>query len=441
MPSTDSQGLHGSRVQLPAPHDVKRIARRLEEAGHETWAVGGAVRDALVGGVPGDWDLATAALPADVRSVFRRTVPVGIEHGTVGVLGKDGTLYEVTTFRRDVDTDGRHARVVFTRALEEDLARRDFTINAVAWHPLTGELRDPFGGIADLRRVVLRTVGIASERFREDRLRVLRAIRFAGRFGLQVEESTWNALCLASTELGILSAERVRDELWKTLSQGGCASDSLRLYAESGVLATLFPELQACVDAGIWSGIMQATDAVPAGRPLIRLAALFHRAAAPVSESGMQARSAAAARGALRRLRASNADTDRLVHLISHLGTLPGVEAPDPAVRRWLRRVGPEYIPDLVRLHVALCRAGSPLVGEDVAGEIRRVRAVLQSHPPLTTSDLAIGGAELRALGLPPGPRYREILDALVERVLADPLENTPDHLIAAVRESLGGSI
>src|SRR5690606_27017200 len=171
-------------VDLRPPGAVRWIARRLESAGFETWAVGGAVRDALRGEHPGDWDLATAARPGDVRRLFRRTVPIGIEHGTVGVLGKDGHLYEVTTFRRDVETFGRRARVAFADTLDEDLGRRDFTINAVAWHPLRGALHDPHGGVRDLREGVLRTVGDAAARFAEDRLRVLRALRFAGRFDL-----------------------------------------------------------------------------------------------------------------------------------------------------------------------------------------------------------------------------------------------------------------
>lgn len=412
------------------------MVRRLEEAGWQAWAVGGAVRDALAGGEPKDWDLATSAPPREVRSLFRRTVPIGIEHGTVGVLGRHGAMYEVTTFRRDVETDGRHARVVFTDRLEEDLARRDFTINAVAWHPLRGELADPFGGAADLRNGLLRTVGNAADRFREDRLRVLRALRFAGRFGLRVEPATWRALRGAAGGLGLLSAERVRDELWKTLAQTPRASDSLRLYAESGVLAGLLPELQACVDAGLWPELLAATDAVPRTRPLLRFAALLSRAGAP--DDGdvalAPARSAAVAGALLRRLRSSNADSDRVVHLVAQLGSLPPLGATEADLRRWLRRVGTRYVAELLRLHLALARAGSPRVGADVVERIRRVRRMLRTRPALAASDLAIGGAELRALGIAPGPRYREIFDALLERVMADPEQNTTERLTAAVR-------
>ncbi|HEX6069579.1 MAG TPA: CCA tRNA nucleotidyltransferase, partial [Longimicrobiaceae bacterium] len=232
----------GGAIDLHPPADVRRIARRLEQSGYETWAVGGAVRDALRGEHPGDWDLATGARPGDVRRLFKRTVPIGIEHGTVGVLGKDGRLYEVTTFRRDVETFGRRARVIFADSLEEDLERRDFTINAIAWHPLRGELRDPHGGASDLASGVLRTVGDPAARFAEDRLRVLRALRFAGRFELEIEAATWADLAASADRLGNLSPERIREELYKVLGGQERPSASLRLYERSGVLAALYPE-------------------------------------------------------------------------------------------------------------------------------------------------------------------------------------------------------
>ena len=180
-----------SRLEASAPQAVQWIVRELDKAGHDTWAVGGAVRDMLLERPSDDWDLATSARPEQVRKVFRRTVPLGVDYGTVGVLSRNGTLYEVTTFRRDVETDGRHAVVSFADTIEEDLARRDFTINAVAWHPLRWDLVDPFGGVDDLQNCVLRTVGVPEERFREDYLRILRALRFAGLFNLEIERETW----------------------------------------------------------------------------------------------------------------------------------------------------------------------------------------------------------------------------------------------------------
>jgi tRNA nucleotidyltransferase (CCA-adding enzyme) len=225
-----------------APPAVRWIARTLEEAGHETWAVGGAVRDVLMGRPSGDWDLATHATPKEVRRLFKRTVPIGVEHGTIGVLARDGTMYEVTTFRRDVETDGRHAIVSFAETIQEDLARRDFTVNAIAWHPLREELLDPFDGVGDLDRSVLRTVGEPAERFREDYLRILRALRFAGLFTLEIEEPTWEALCSLVGHLKTLSAERIREELLKILNADPDPTRSLSLYGSSRVLAVLYPD-------------------------------------------------------------------------------------------------------------------------------------------------------------------------------------------------------
>ena len=245
-------------MQFETPDAVLDIARRLDRAGHDVWAVGGAVRDALLGVPGGDWDLASSARPEQVRALFRRTVPIGIEHGTVGVLANDGVLYEVTTFRRDVETTGRHAVIEFARTIDEDLARRDFTFNAIAWHPIRDELRDPFHGFDDLKRAVLRTVGDPADRFAEDYLRVLRALRFAGHFVLEIEPDTWDALRAAVPHLDVLSAERVREELFKVLDRTPHASAALRLYAASGALAELYPELE---------GVRILEEAAPADEP------------------------------------------------------------------------------------------------------------------------------------------------------------------------------
>ena len=195
-------------ARIPIPDEVIAIARRLEEAGHEAWCVGGAVRDSLLGGEQKDFDLATSATPEQVQRLFKRTVAVGVKYGTVGVFDGDRVLHEVTTFRHDVRTDGRHAEVAFGVSLDEDLARRDFTVNAIAFHPLRGEWKDPFGGAEDLGRRRLRAVGDPAARFREDYLRVLRALRFAARLDFVIDPPTWEAACAAAGGLGQLSAER-----------------------------------------------------------------------------------------------------------------------------------------------------------------------------------------------------------------------------------------
>jgi tRNA nucleotidyltransferase (CCA-adding enzyme) len=428
---------NSDRPDLHPPPDVLFIARKLRDAGFDTWTVGGAVRDALAGGHPGDWDLTTAARPRDVQRLFRRTVPVGIAHGTVGVLGKDGHLYEVTTFRRDVETDGRHARVIFADRVEDDLQRRDFTINAVAWHPLTHEL-------PDLRDGILRTVGDAAERFREDRLRVLRALRFAGRFGLRIDEGTWRAAQDAAPELVHLSAERVREELLKVLRQVHPPSLSLRLYEQCGALAHLYPELQACVgaadgDADVWTHLLRVVDEVPAHRTAPRLAALLHDVGKAADPADHASAGAALAHRLMKRLRFSNAEIDRTVHLVAQHSDFPSPDAPDPELRRWLRRIGRAYVNDLFRLRIADLRARSvddPRL-EDTNRLWRRVRGELAGAAPLEIGDLAIGGGELRALGIPPGPLYGEILRDLLERVVDDPTLNDRETLMGMIAERI----
>src|SRR6478672_8984510 len=193
---------------LRPPEHVVEIARKLEASGFETWCVGGAIRDAILGHPHLDWDFATAARPEQVREIFghRKTIPVGIEFGTVGVLDAEGVMHEVTTFRRDVKTDGRHAEVEFGVSLDDDLARRDFTINAIAYSPSRGEVRDPYHGQADLSRKVVRAVGDPDARMREDRLRALRGLRFASRFDFQIDDPTLRAIRESGPHLGRLSA-------------------------------------------------------------------------------------------------------------------------------------------------------------------------------------------------------------------------------------------
>src|SRR5688500_4919934 len=197
-------------TDLQPPRSVLDITQDLEKAGFQAWCVGGAVRDALLGYHHLDWDLATDATPDQVRTIFgrKRTIPVGIDFGTVGVLDGDGVLHEITTFRRDVRTDGRHAEVEFGASLDEDLARRDFTVNAIAYSPRLDTLHDPYGGRADLERGLVRAVGNPEERMREDRLRALRGIRFAARLGFAIEPKTWQAIASSAPHLTRLSAER-----------------------------------------------------------------------------------------------------------------------------------------------------------------------------------------------------------------------------------------
>jgi tRNA nucleotidyltransferase (CCA-adding enzyme) len=392
-------------ARLPIPEEVLEIARRLEQAGHETWCVGGALRDALLGDPHSDYDLATSATPEEVQALFRRTAAVGLKYGTVGVLDRRRVMHEVTTFRRDVTTDGRHPVVAYGVALEEDLARRDFTINAIAYHPLRHEWRDPFGGADDLERGVLRAVGDPVQRFREDYLRVLRALRFAARFGLAIEPATWKAAHAAAPGLTQLSAERVREEWFKGIKTARSLPDLVSLWSSSGAAGIWLPELEPERLATLPSPpLLQA----PARDPVVFTVLLC---ADPV--------------GVLRRLKAPNADIDRASAMMAGP---PAPESSDElATRRWLARVG-KASEDLMTL--ATIRSGRV---PDWAGTVRRVQ---ERGDPLTRSDLAVNGSDLLALGVT-GPRVGEILGRLLDRVVADPALNTRDSLLAIARESI----
>jgi len=387
---------------LPIPDEVLEIARTLEEAGYEAWCVGGALRDALLGHPHSDFDFATSATPAQVTALFGRTAPVGEKYGTVGVLDRRRVLHEVTTFRRDVSTDGRHAVVAYGVSLDDDLARRDFTINAIAYHPLHHEWRDPFGGRADLARGVIKAVGQPAERFREDYLRILRGIRFAARFGFTIEPATWSAAVEASPGLGQLSAERVRDEWFKGLRTARSVPELVGLWTRVGAAKRWIPQL-----GSVPAERLARAGAVPVGRrdPVLLTAFLIDEAA-PV----------------LRRLRASNAEIERAAAMARGPAGPAGADL--RAVRRWLAAAG-SATADLLELHAL--RAGAPAPWTDA------VRQVRERREPLTRGDLAVTGRDLQELGVT-GPRIGELLAALLDRVLEDPSLNRREALLALAR-------
>jgi tRNA nucleotidyltransferase (CCA-adding enzyme) len=388
---------------LPIPEEVLEIARRLEQAGYEAWCVGGALRDALLGDPHSDYDLATSATPEEVQALFRRTAAVGLKYGTVGVLDRRRTMHEVTTFRRDVSTDGRHAVVAYGVALDDDLARRDFTINAIAYHPLRHEWRDPFHGANDLERRMVRAVGDPVQRFREDYLRVLRALRFAARFGFGIEPATWEAARAAASGLTQLSAERVRDEWFKGIRTARTLTELVSLWTDSGAAGVWLPELEPERLAALPSA---AASSMQTRDPVVFTVLLC---ADPV--------------GVLRRLKASNAEIDRAGALMT--GPLAPDSADEPTVRRWLALVG-GATRDLVAL--ATIRAGHV---PDWGAVVQRIQ---ERGDPLTRSDLAITGNDLLFLGVT-GPRVGEILTHLLDRVLENPALNTRDTLLALARE------
>jgi tRNA nucleotidyltransferase (CCA-adding enzyme) len=421
-------------MRLVPPDAVRRIVDRLEKAGHQAWCVGGAVRDAILGYSHLDWDIATSARPDQVQRIFKRTVPVGIEFGTVGVLDASGVLHEVTTFRRDVRTDGRHAEVEFGASLDDDLARRDFTINAIAYSPSTNELRDPFGGQQDIGRQIVRAVGEPAARMREDRLRALRGIRFAARFGFAVHPATWEAIVESAPHLGRLSAERVRQEIEKTVDQVKTPSTAFALWQKSGAFAALIPAL-----AGAPSAQFAAVDYVarpglkrrPA-RHLLRLAVLFSNIPS------------AHLRVALRDLRFSNSDVSTITRLADAWLALgdemqPALSAPTPVtdarIRKWVATVGRTQWTLVCRLANAIwCAAresGATAPDDRTVRSVYRRGIRIAFRDPVELADLAVDGDDLRGAGVAPGPALGRTLTMLLERVVEDPSLNQRDVLLA----------
>ena len=424
--------------RLDPPGTVRDIARTLEAAGFETWCVGGAVRDALLGEPHLDWDLATAATPPQVRRLFKRTVPVGIKYGTIGVLDPRGVMHEVTTFRRDVNTDGRHAEVEFGATLDEDLARRDFTVNAIAYSTSSGRVHDPFDGRADLQRGLIRAVGEAAERMREDRLRALRAIRFAARFGFEIEPATWRAIEGSVPHLGRLSMERVKQEIEKTMEQVARPSTAFRLWRSSGALAALVPAL-----AGVSDLTLASVDALatPRGgghpeRRINRITALFAEGSPRDAERAMKA------------LHGSNTDGSWMREVLERWhkleaplrGALGGGTPPSAEqVRRWVALTGRLRVGSVMRLAAARFAAeraaGRPAPEAKAVADLYRRMSRAAFRDPVEVGDLAVDGDDLRTAGIPAGPEMGKILHRLLEWVLEDPARNKRDALLARARQ------
>jgi tRNA nucleotidyltransferase (CCA-adding enzyme) len=414
---------------LDIPADVVEIARALEDAGYEAWCVGGAVRDTLLGEVNNDFDIATSATPDVVQKLFKHTVPVGERFGTVAVRTRR-RLHEVTTFRRDVATDGRHAVVEFGVSLEDDLARRDFTINAIAHHPLRHEWRDPFSGAADLEARVIRAVGDAELRFREDYLRILRAIRFAARFGFEIERDTWAAMLRCVAGLSQLSAERVREEWFKGLRTARELPRLLELWTTTGAARVWLPELLADRPAAPTppadASLLERDPHV--GRRPERTAALSAlvgkwRTEMPRDPVLLTTLLCLDPVAALVRLKASNAEIARAAAMITGPSEPAGTSLLE--VRRWMAAVG-DAADDLTLLWQL--RHGAQALWEPV------LRGIRERGEPLTRRQLAVTGTDLQEIGIPPGPQLGAILDRLLALVVDDPTLNTRETLLNLAR-------
>lgn len=441
-------------MQVPA--EVHTLCRILRDNGFRAWVVGGCTRDMLLGRDVHDWDLATDARPEQVIKSFRRVIPTGIQHGTVTVLLK-GVGYEVTTLRGEgTYSDGRHPdSVTFVDDLHEDLLRRDFTINAIAYDPLVDALTDPFEGRRDLDAKIIRAVGKPEERFNEDALRIMRAARFVATLGFALDPATRQAMIDAMDRLPCVSFERVRDELLKTL---GAPSPSLglRVMQETGVFEKVVPELTPMVGCeqnryhayDVWTHTLHTVDACRPD-PVLRLAMLLHDVGKPdvrdINEKTgdftfyhHEARGAEIAEAICERLRLSNEQRVRIALLVRH-HLIPYDDSwSDSAVRRWVRRVGADHVNDILEMARADARGKGVDTTSTLAGldELQtRVDAIRSAGMATSVRDLAINGRDLMSeLSLSPGPIIGRVLDHLLELVTDDPGMNERSVLVERAR-------
>jgi tRNA nucleotidyltransferase (CCA-adding enzyme) len=441
------------------PRDVMALCERLGSSGKRAWIVGGCVRDLMLGRIAADWDIATDARPKELLAVFPRAIPTGIEHGTVTVV-QSGHHYEVTTLRGEgTYSDGRRPDwVEFVDEITADLARRDFTVNAMAIDPVDARLIDPFDGRGDLSRGVLRAVGDAHERFAEDGLRVLRAARFVATLGLELDPDTEAAIRPTLGTYRKVAMERVRDEWIKTM-KARTPSRAFDVMRRTGILEITCPELLEGVGLAqnryhaydVWRHALECMDACDLD-PVLRVAALLHDVGKPRTRAWSDKtqdytfydhdRVGAEIAGPIaERLRFSNDERLRIVSLVRNHLFHYSDEWTDAAVRRWIRRVEPDRLSDLYVLNEADVRAKGRDFDSDLEALARlkaHVARVLAEGAALSTRDLKVNGHDLiQELGLRPGRVIGEVLDALLEAVTTDPGLNARDALLDAARKYL----
>lgn len=401
-------------ISFPLDPGAAALLTRFHAAGHAAYAVGGCVRDSLLGQTPHDWDLCTSATPEQVLELFGEAhcIPTGLQHGTVTVK-HGGELYEITTFRTEgAYSDGRHPdHVAFVPDVKEDLARRDFTINAMAYNAEEG-LIDPFGGQNDLAAGIVRAVGEPQRRFEEDALRILRLYRFAARFSFAIDPATGQAARALCRHLDCVSEERIAEELSRLL-----AAPAPGAYLEAEVLAVIFPELDAAElpeSRRILDALEPGMEHVP-----VRLAALL----CPLGEAG--------ARAALKRLKCSNALTGMVATLVREAAAgMPGA-ALTLTAKRFLSRYDLATITDLT----ALCSAQHPEQAEAFAALQQEAARLVETNACCRINQLAVNGRDLMDAGIRPGPGLRRVLDALLEQVLTGQLPNEKAALLAAAAQ------
>lgn len=422
--------------------DLKKIASILNSKGFSCYLVGGAVRNQLLGIEEKDFDLATDALPQDIMALFHRVIPTGIKHGTVTVLFK-GEAYEVTTFRVDGKyTDGRRPDSIhYTSDINEDLKRRDFTINSIAYDILNEELIDPNGGLKDLERKIIRAIGDPDKRFQEDGLRPLRACRFAAQLNFEIDKQTFEAISRNLEKFKNVSQERIYDELVKTM-KADKPSITFRHLLHSGLLRIISEDMYNCVgieqrerhNHDVFEHLIRTCDSCPKDDKVLRFAGLFHDigkvSALKVKDDGTptfynhEIPSAQLAVKIMRKLKFPNKDIQRIEHLIRHHMFNFSREWTDSAVRRFISKVGKDSVEELLILQKAdMSSMNRNKEDYDLLDEFKlRIEELINSESAFTIKDLKINGNDLnREISIPKGPVMGTILQKLLDIVLDNP--------------------
>ena len=445
-------GEEHTKMKLTIPSKAEKILRILEENGYEAYVVGGCVRDSIMGRIPDDWDITTSAQPEQVKALFHRTVDTGLQHGTVTVLiEKEG--FEVTTYRVDGDyEDGRHPKeVLFTSSLEEDLKRRDFTINAMAYHPDKG-LVDLFHGMEDMRNKVIRCVGSPRERFREDALRILRAVRFSAQLGFSIEQKTKEGIQALASNLKCVSAERIQTELVKLLVSPH--PDYFRTAYETGVTRQFLPEFDVCMETEqntphhCWTVGEHILHSLLYIRPdkVLRLAMLLHDIGKPAvkktDENGRDhfkthgSQSEKMAKEILRRLKFDNDTTAKVCRLIRWHDARPLPEMRQ--VRKAVNRIGEDLFPLYLEVQRADMMAQSEYKRVEKEARLKGVtfcyQRILEEKQCVSLKTLAVKGRDLIEAGYRPGPEIGEKLNFLLEHVLEVPEDNQKEILLTLLK-------
>ena len=438
-------------IKIDLPKNVKFIIDTLESAGYEAYAVGGCVRDSILGRTPNDWDITTSAKPLETKALFKKTFDTGIKHGTISVLlGKE--IYEVTTYRIDGEyEDARHPKeVTFTAELKEDLLRRDFTINAMAYNPTSG-IVDLYGGIEDLKNHVIRCVGVPHDRFSEDALRIMRAVRFAAQLDYTIEEKTQEAIRELAGTLSKISAERIQVELIKLLTSDH--PEFLKLAWELGITKVILPEFDRAMESeqnnpnhaySVGEHSLKVMQYLPPDK-VMRLAGLFHDIGKMDTKTtdekgvdhfyGHPEVGAKIAAEVFNRLKFDNDTKTKVCRLVEchdwFIGAVPS------HIRRYMNRIGEEFFPMIFDFNKADIMAQSFYNREEKLEDLEVLKEaylkVKEAGDCINIKDLVITGSDVIKAGVPAGPKVGAVLKALLEEVLDDPAKNNKDYLLSRI--------